>query len=357
MPESAHTPAGGRAGAARIADPAYSAAGAQAATEATDTAYSAAGAPNASDTTADLASTAMPTGTAKPIVFVEGLLAALASFVVWGAFPFYLKPLYDVPSMQIIAHRVAWACVFVLVWLSVRGDVGSLRKLFSDRALVGRLAISALLITINWVAYVWGVGHGHVVETSLGYFISPLVNVLLGVVVLRERLNVMQWTSVGIAAAAVIYVSVATGALPWIALTIAASFSLYGFLRKIMHVEALQGLAVETLLLMPLASGYLIWCEAMGTGVLGHSSLAVDALLVGCGPMTAVPLFLFAFAARVIPYSTLGLMLYIAPSLQLLSGIFVYHEPFAGARALGFVLIWVALLIYAGDGIWRARRA
>ena len=347
MPESAHTPAGGRAGAGRIADPAYSAAGAQPA---------AAGGPNASDTTADLAPTAMPTGTAKPIVFVEGLLAALASFVVWGAFPFYLKPLYHVPSMQIIAHRVAWACVFVLVWQSVRGDVGSLRKLFSDRALVGRLAISALLITINWVAYVWGVGHGHVVETSLGYFISPLVNVLLGVVVLRERLNVMQWTSVGIAAAAVIYVSVATGALPWIALTIAASFSLYGFLRKIMHVEALQGLAVETLLLMPLASGYLIWCEAMGTGVLGHSSLAVDALLVGCGPMTAVPLFLFAFAARVIPYSTLGLMLYIAPSLQLLSGIFVYHEPFAGARALGFVLIWLALLIYAGDGVWRARK-
>jgi len=258
--------------------------------------------------------------------------------------------------MQIIAHRVAWACVVCLIWLLVRGDVGSLRKLFGDRALVGRLAISALLITINWVAYVWGVGHGRVVETSLGYFISPLVNVLLGVVVLRERLNVMQWTSVGIAALAVVYVSVSTGVLPWIALIIAASFSLYGFLRKIMHVEALQGLAVETLLLMPLATGYLLWCEVTGTGVFGHSSVAVDALLVGCGPMTAVPLFLFAFAARVIPYSTLGLMLYIAPSLQLLSGIFVYHEPFEGARELGFVLIWLALLIYAADGLWRARR-
>jgi chloramphenicol-sensitive protein RarD len=301
------------------------------------------------------ASPAMPTGTAKPIVFAEGLLAALASFVIWGAFPFYLKPLYDVPSMQIIAHRVAWACVFVLVWLLVRGDIRSLGKLFGDRAIVGRLAVSALLITVNWVAYVWGVGHGHVVETSLGYFISPLVNVLLGVVVLRERLNVTQWTSVGIAAAAVIYVSVATGAPPWIALIIAASFSLYGFLRKIMHVEALQGLAVETLLLMPLASGYLLWCEATGTGALGHSSLAVNALLVGCGPMTAVPLFLFAFAARVIPYSTLGLMLYIAPSLQLLSGIFVYHEPFAGPRALAFAFIWLALAIYAVDGVWRAR--
>jgi chloramphenicol-sensitive protein RarD len=313
MPESAHTPAGGQAGAGRIADP------------------------------------------AKSTTFAEGLLAALASFVVWGAFPFYLKPIYHVASMQIIAHRVAWACVLCLIWLAARGDIGSLRKLFGDRALVGRLAISALLITINWVAYVWGVGHGRVVETSLGYFISPLVNVLLGVVVLRERLNVMQWTSVGIAALAVVYVSVATGVLPWIALIIAASFSLYGFLLKIMHVEALQGLAVETLLLMPLALGYLLWCEVTGTGVFGHSSLAVNALLVGCGPMTAVPLFLFAFAARVIPYSTLGLMLYIAPSLQLLSGIFVYHESFAGPRALAFALIWLALAIYAGDGVWRAR--
>jgi chloramphenicol-sensitive protein RarD len=321
MPESAHTAVGGQAAAAQIADPASSGAGA-----------------------------------VKPVVFAEGLLAALASFVIWGAFPFYLKPLYHVPSMQIIAHRVAWACVFVLVWLSVRGDVGSLRKLFSDRALVGRLAVSALLITVNWVAYVWGVGHGHVVETSLGYFISPLVNVLLGVVVLRERLNFTQWMAVGIAAAAVIYVGVATGSPPWIALIIAASFSLYGFLRKIMHVEALQGLAVETLLLMPLASGYLLWCEATGSGVLGHSSVAVNALLVGCGPMTAVPLFLYAFAARVIPYSTIGLMLYIAPSLQLFSGIFVYHEPFAGPRALGFAVIWLALVIYASDGVWRTRR-
>ncbi len=323
MTESASTAAGGQTAAARVADPAPG---------------------------------ALPGNTSKPIVFAEGLLAALASFVVWGAFPFYLKPLYDVPSMQIIAHRVAWACVFVLVWLLLRGDFRDLRKLFADRVLVGRLAVSAILITVNWVAYVWGVGHGHVVETSLGYFISPLVNVLLGVVVLRERLNVTQWVSVGIAAAAVIYVSVATGALPWIALTIALSFSLYGFLRKIMHVEALQGLAVETLLLMPLATGYLLWCEAMGTGVFAHSSLAMSALLAGCGPMTAVPLFLYAFAARTIPYSTLGLLLYIAPSLQLISGIFVYREPFAGARAAGFTLIWLALAIYAADGLRRSRR-
>ena len=210
---------------------------------------------------------------------------------------------------------------------------------------------------MNWLAYVWGVGHGHVVEASLGYFINPLANVLLGVVVLRERLNGAQWTAVGIASAAVLYIALATGATPWIALTLAASFSTYGLLRKMVHVEALQGLAVETLVLMPIALGYLVWCEVNGTGAFGHSSALVNALLVGCGPITAVPLFLFAFGARRIPYSTLGLLLYIAPSLQLLCGIFLYHEPFAGARANGFILIWLALLLYAADGLWRARKA
>jgi chloramphenicol-sensitive protein RarD len=287
----------------------------------------------------------------------EGLLAAVASFVIWGAFPLYLKPLHDVPSMQIIAHRIAWACVFVLVWLAVRGDLGRMRKLFGNPAIVARLTLSTVLITVNWVAYVWGVGHGHVVETSLGYFINPLVNVMLGVVVLRERLNIAQWSAVGLTALAVIYLGVAAGAPPWIALTIAASFSLYGLLRKVVQVEALEGLAFETLVLTPLALGYLLWCESAGTGAFGHSNVLVNALLVGCGVITAVPLFLFAFGARRIPYSTLGLLLYIAPSLQLLSGIFLYHEPFAGARAFGFALIWLALLVYAGDGVWRARRA
>jgi chloramphenicol-sensitive protein RarD len=287
----------------------------------------------------------------------KGLLAAIGSFVIWGAFPLYLKPLHDVSALQIIAHRVTWACVLVLVWLFARGELKELRKPLTNPAILGRLTASALLITVNWLAYVWGVGHGHVVETSLGYFINPLANVLLGVVVLRERLNIAQWAAVGIAAGAVLYIAVATGATPWISLTLAVSFSTYGLLRKVVQVEALQGLAVETLVLMPVALGYLVWCELNGVGAFGHSSAFVNGLLVGSGPMTAVPLFLFAFGARLIPYSTLGLLLYIAPSLQLLCGIFLYHEPFAGARANGFVLIWLALLIYAADGLWRARKA
>jgi chloramphenicol-sensitive protein RarD len=288
---------------------------------------------------------------------VEGVLAGVAAFLIWGTFPLYLKPLHDVPPLQIIAHRIAWAFVLVLVWLFARGDLGDLRRPLTNPAILGRLALSALLVTINWTAYVWGVAHGHVVETSLGYFINPLCNVLLGVVVLRERLNIAQWSAVGIAAAAVLYLSIATGSTPWIALTVAVSFSTYGLVRKLVHVEALQGLAVETLILMPLALGYLLWCEVTGTGALGHSSPLVNTLLVGCGAITAIPLFLFAFSARLIPYSTVGLLLYITPSLQLLFGIFLYHEPFTGARAQGFALIWLALLIYAGDGMWRARAA
>ena len=285
----------------------------------------------------------------------EGLLAAIGSFVIWGVLPLYLKPLKPVGALQIISHRIFWACVLVLLWLLVRGDLGKLRHTLTNPALMRRLTATAVLITANWLAYVWGVAHGHVVETSLGYFINPLANVLLGVVILRERLNPAQWTAVGIAAGAVVYLGVATGSPPWIALTLAVSFSTYGLIRKVAQVEALQGLGVETLILMPLALGYLLWCEANGTGAFGHTGAVMNLLLIGCGPVTAVPLFLFAFGARLIPYSTVGLLMYIAPSLQLLCGIFVYHEPFAGARAVGFAFIWLALLIYAGDGVWRAR--
>ena len=290
---------------------------------------------------------------APPRLSGKGLLAATGSFLIWGCFPLYLKPLNYIDSLQVVCHRIAWACVLMVIWLSLRGELGDLRKHFSNRAVLWRLLLSALLITANWLGYVWGVAHGRVLEASLGYFINPLANVLLGVLVLRERLNVAQWISVSIAAAAVIYIGVAAGAPPWVSLTVATSFSLYGLVRKLVQVEALQGLAVETLVLMPLALGYLIWCEINGTGAFGHSSAGITALLVGCGPITAVPLFLFAYGTRLIPYSTVGLLLYITPSMQLLSGIYLYHESFSGARAFGFGMIWVALVIYAVDGVRR----
>lgn len=337
MAETAYTAGGGQAAPARVTDAASS---------------GVAGATNTSGGAANATTTA--SGPSR--LSGKGLLAAAGSFVIWGCFPLYLKPLNHIDSLQVVSHRVAWACLLVVIWLILRGELWDLRKHFSNRAVLGRLLLSAVLITANWLGYVWGVAHGRVLEASLGYFINPLANVLLGVLVLRERLNVAQWTSVGIAAAAVIYVSVATGTPPWIALTVATSFSLYGLVRKVVQVEALQGLAVETLVLMPLALGYLIWCEINGTGAFGHSGAVVNTLLVGCGPITAVPLFLFAYGARLIPYSTLGLILYITPSLQLLSGIFLYHESFSGARAIGFAMIWLALVIYVVDGVRRARQ-
>ncbi len=357
MAEGASSAAGGKTAAARTADPASHRSAAIGSTArgaiALDASALAADGGTAPAAAMGEASEAAPS---SQRLSTKGLLAAAASFVIWGALPLYLHPIHELSSFQIIAHRIAWACVLVVIWLAIRGDLGELRKHFSNPPILGRLVLSAVLVTVNWTGYVWAVGHGRVVEASLGYFINPLANVLLGVLFLRERLNAAQWTAVGIAAAAVLYISVAAGATPWIALTVATSFSLYGLIRKVIHVEALQGLAVETLVLMPFALGYLLWCESNGTGAFGHASLGVNALLIGCGAVTAVPLFLFALGTRLIPYSTAGLLLYITPSLQLLCGIYLYHEPFAGARAFGFALIWLALVIYAGDGVWRAHR-
>jgi chloramphenicol-sensitive protein RarD len=195
-----------------------------------------------------------------------------------------------------------------------------------------------------------------VVETSLGYFIGPLVNVLLGVVVLSERLTPVQWTSVGMATLGVGYLTYITGGLPWLALTIAVSFSCYGFVRKVVKIEALPGLAMETLILTPLALGYLLWSEANGVGAFGHADGWTNLLLIFSGPLTAFTLYLFSYAARRLSYSTVGLLQYIAPSLQFASGLLVLHEPFDHARLIGFVVIWAALILYAGEGVRLSRR-
>jgi chloramphenicol-sensitive protein RarD len=286
----------------------------------------------------------------------KGFLAAMSAFAIWGAFPLYFHPLHQVSAVQVIAHRVVWSCLFVLAWIGLRGELPTLRATLADRSLVWRLAISATLISINWLTYVWGVTHGHVVETSLGYFIGPLVNVLLGVVLLSEMLSPAQWAAVALAVAGVAYLTVMTGSLPWIALTLAFSFATYGLIRKIVKVESLPGLATETLLLMPLAGAYLLWCESAGIGALGHAAPAVDALLIGSGPLTAIALFLFAYGTRLLPYSTVGVLQYITPTLQFICGVFALHEPFEHARAVGFGIIWAALLIYTGEGLRLSRQ-
>ncbi len=285
----------------------------------------------------------------------RGLLAGAAAFTIWGLFPLYLHPLREVPAMQVVAHRISWSCLFILAWMLARGELRVLAAIFTQPALLSRLLLTALLISTNWLVYVWGVSHGHIVDTSLGYYINPLINVVLGIFVLRERLNPVQWTAVALAGAAVAYVTYEAGRLPWIALTLAFSFSLYGLVRKLISVDALPGLATETLLLLPLATGYLWWCAHLGSGAFPHAGATVSALLIGMGLVSALPLFLFAFAARRLPYSTVGILQYIGPSLQLACGVLVFHERFDGARAVAFMLIWLALAIYAADGVWRSR--
>ena len=284
-----------------------------------------------------------------------GPAAALAAFVMWGLFPLYLIGLLSVSAMQITAHRITWSCVFVLAWLALRRELGQLWAAVTRKGVLIRLAASAFFIAVNWLGFAWAVNHGHVLEVSLAYFMGPLLNILLGIFVLSERLDRTQWIAVGFAAAGVAYLTFVAGHTPWIALMVGSSFAFYGLIRKTVSIDALPGLAVETILLTPFAAGYLIWCELHGTGTLGHSSGLIDALLLLGGVVTSVPLFLFAYGARRVPYSTIGVLQFIAPTMQLVCGLVVFGEPFESARATGFVLIWMGLLIYAGNALWRAR--
>jgi chloramphenicol-sensitive protein RarD len=282
--------------------------------------------------------------------------ATAAAFLIWGLFPLYIVGLSSVSALQITAHRVVWSCVFVLALLAFRRELGSIGQALQRPGVLLRLAGSAILVSLNWLAFVWAVNSNQTVEVSLGYYINPLLNVVLGILVLKERLNRVQWIAVAIATAGVAYLTFVSGKVPWVALAVASSFGVYGLIRKVAKVEALPGLAIEMLLLTPFALGYLIWCEVHGIGSFGHVGPMVETLLVLSCVVTATPLALFAYGARLLPYSTVGILQYIAPSLQLLCAVFILGEPFQHARATGFALIWVALLIYAVDGIMRSRR-
>lgn len=299
---------------------------------------------------------AAPAAAASSSSFNRGHAAAIGAFLVWGLLPLYLKPMSSVPTLQIMSHRLLWCCLFVMAWLGYRGQLAQVRTALADGPTRLRLFVTALLISCNWIVYVWSVNSGHVLETSLGYFINPLVNVLLGVLILKEQLNRPQWLAVAFAFAGVSWLTIQTGSLPWTSLALALSFGLYGLIRKTVKVDAIAGLGAETLLIAPFAAVYLLWLQLHGDGAFGHTTLLIDVMLFAGGLVTAVPLALFAFGARLIPYSTIGLIQYIGPTLQLLLGVFLYHEPFTQARAIGFALIWMALVIYAGDGIIRARR-
>lgn len=285
----------------------------------------------------------------------RGLLGAIAAFLIWGALPLYLRLLRGIPALTIMSHRLVWCCAFVSAWLAMRGELGGVRAALVHRATRLRLIASAALISCNWLVYVWAVGAGHVIDSSLGYFINPLVNVLLGVTLLGERLDRVKWVAVAFAAAGVAWLTALTGHLPWIALALASSFGGYGLIRKVVAVESVTGLAAETALLTPLALAWLGWEHLRGSGAFGGAAPLRASWLVAGGLVTAVPLSLFAFGARRIPYSMVGIIQYIGPSLQLMLGIFLFGEPFPAARALGFGLIWAALVIYSAGSLLRGK--
>ena len=287
----------------------------------------------------------------------RGLLAAATAFTIWGVFPAYWHLLKAVPSMQIMAHRVVWSAVLVVGWLLWRQGWDWWRTIAARPRMLAALALSGAVIAFNWGLYIWAVNAGHVVETSLRYFINPLVTVALGVVVLRERLRRPQWIAVACAAAGVAWLTWSAGSPPWIALGLAGSFALYGLVRKLVPVDAVAGLGVESLFMFLPALAYVLWAEAgHGGGFIGGWSLGTQLLLVFSGVVSAVPLVAFAYGVRRIPLSVVGLLQYIGPTLQLLLGVWFFREPFTAVHALGFGAIWLGLAIFAGEGLWRGRR-
>lgn len=283
-----------------------------------------------------------------------GMLYAALAYVMWGIFPVYFKALQEVPADEILVHRMLWSLAFVLVVLAWRRQWSWIGKALRQPRVVAGFTASALILSSNWFIYIWAVNSGHVLDASLGYFINPLVNVTLGYVFLHERLRRGQWLAVALAACGVAWLTWQSGHPPWVALLLATSFGAYGLLRKTAALGPLEGLALETLLLFPLALGYLAVLTVSGHNSVTGAPLSSQWLLAAAGPITAIPLLLFAAGARRIPMSMLGLMQYISPTLQLLLGVWLYHEPFGGARLLGFVFIWAALLVYSAEGLWRA---
>jgi chloramphenicol-sensitive protein RarD len=284
-----------------------------------------------------------------------GVASGLAAYGLWGLFPLYFPLLEPARGVEIVAHRVVWSLVFIAVLLTVLRAWPQVRATLTDRRSLLVLLGAAVLIAANWLVFVYGVNSGHVVETSLGYFINPLVSVLLGVVVFAERLRRLQWVAVGIAAVAVAVLTVDYGRPPWIALTLALTFGLYGLMKKLVRVAAAPGLFVETLLVVVPAVAVLGVLHAQGEGTAGNAGTGHLLLLLSSGVATAVPLLLFAGATRRIPLSTVGLLQYVTPLMQLSIGVFVYQEPMPPARLAGFVIVWVALAVFTVDSLRAAR--
>jgi chloramphenicol-sensitive protein RarD len=288
---------------------------------------------------------------------MPGLVYAALAYIAWGLFPIYFRALARVDAFEIVMHRSLWSFVFVWAVLLAMRRLQWVGGVVRQPRLVAQFVLSALLLSANWLLYVWAVNHGHVVEASLGYFVTPLVNVLLGTWVLKERPRRLQWLAVTLAACGVLWLTLTLGRPPWIALGLAGSFGSYGLLRKTAPLGALEGLAVETAVMAPVAIVALAWMAVPRGGVFAGMDGATVGWLLFAGPLTAIPLLLFAAGARRITLATLGTLQYLSPTIQFLLGVTWFGEPLQGTRLVGFMLIWLALGVYSADGfLWLRRR-
>jgi chloramphenicol-sensitive protein RarD len=286
----------------------------------------------------------------------KGVWAGLFAYAIWGFFPIYFHALSGVPAEQTTAHRIVWCFLFILIMILFRREAKAFTISLTWKK-VGIYLLAGLLLAANWGTYVWAVANGRVVEGSLGYFINPIVSVLLGVIFLREKLRSLQWLVVGLAIFGVGFLTYSYGQVPWISLVLAFTFGMYGFIKKLAPLGTLHGLALETMMVFLPALVLLLIAEFSGTGAFGHISVLTSILLTLTGIVTAVPLFLFSYSARNIPLSTLGLLQYVTPTIQFLLGIFLYKENFTSSHLSGFIIIWVALIIFTVDSFLFYRRS
>ncbi|MBN1272290.1 MAG: EamA family transporter RarD [Candidatus Aminicenantes bacterium] len=275
-----------------------------------------------------------------------GVLYIIAAYTAWGFLPLYWKSLQRVPPPEILGHRILWSFVFLALLLTFQKRWGEFRRVFSIRRNLQTFLVSALIIGSNWLIYIWAINSGHIVDASLGYFINPLVSVLLGVLILKERMGRWQVVSVILAAVGVIILAFNLGAPPWISLSLALTFGFYGLIRKTARVESLAGLSAETFILLPAVVTYLLILCIRKTGAIGTAPPGIHLLLIGAGVVTAAPLLFFNSGVRKIPLSTVGFLQYLSPTFQLILGVFVYHEPFTSVHKISFGFIWMALAVF-----------
>jgi chloramphenicol-sensitive protein RarD len=293
----------------------------------------------------------------KPtLAMTRGMIYAFTSYLVWGILPIYWKALGDLPALETTAHRVVWSALFVAVVLMLRRRWFWLREVVRTPLIAVTFVATAALIPVHWLIYIVAVSSGHIVETSLGHYINPLVNVVLAVLFLRERPRPLQWFAIGIAALGVTYLTVSYGHLPWIGLGMAFTFGFYALLRKTARLGSLEGMLLEMAILALPMAGYLIWRETTGVAAFGHASLTTSVLLALAGVVTALPLLLFSAGARAVSLTVLGLLQYIAPTISFVIGIVLYHEPFTSTQLAGFSVIWIALTVFTLEGMSQRRR-